>query len=64
MDPPSADIRRDPPPPLGVKLTCYRLLNLTTIILWAVPKAVVSYKDQSVALATTLDLLAALCGAA
>ncbi len=62
VDPPFADIR-DPLPPLGVKLTCYRLLNLTTIIFWAVPKAVVSYKNRSVA-ATTLDLLAALCGAA
>jgi len=51
----------DPPPPLGVKLTCYRLLNLTTVMLWAVPKAILSYKNLSVA-ATTVDLLAALFG--
>ncbi|KAF8267732.1 hypothetical protein EI94DRAFT_1276052 [Lactarius quietus] len=56
-------VERDPLPPLGVKLTCYRLLNVTTAILWAVPKAVLSYKNRSAA-GTTLDLLAALCGVA
>jgi len=60
-DGPSAEIAAgDPLPPLGAKLTCYRLLNLTTIILWAVPKAILSYKNRSVA-GTTVDLLAALC---
>ncbi len=59
-DDPSAGVG-DPRPPLGVKLTCYRLLNVTTVILWAVPKAILSYKDRSIA-ATTVDLLAALFG--
>lgn len=63
-DGPQAEIAAgDPLPPLGAKLTCYRLLNLTTIILWAVPKAVLSYKNRSVA-GTTVDLLGALCGVA
>ncbi|KAI9449864.1 hypothetical protein BJY52DRAFT_1227516 [Lactarius psammicola] len=51
----------DSPPPLGVKLTCYRLLNVTTALLWIIPKAVLSYKNRSIA-ATTVDLLAALFG--
>ncbi|KAI9449057.1 hypothetical protein BJY52DRAFT_1227974 [Lactarius psammicola] len=51
----------DSPPPLGVKLTCYRLLNVTTALLWIIPKAFLSYKNRSIA-ATTVDLLAALFG--
>ncbi len=51
----------DSPPPLRVKLTCYRLLNVTTVILWAIPKAILSYRNQSIA-ATTVDLLAVLFG--
>ena len=45
----------DPP------LTYYKLLNITTVILWAVPKAVFSYKN-SVLVPSTLDLVGALCG--
>jgi len=39
----------------------YRLLVVTAAILWAVPKAILSYKNRSIE-ATTLDLLAALFG--
>jgi len=41
------------PPPLGVKLTVYRLLNLTIFSI-GVTKAILSYKGQSIA-PTTLD---------
>ncbi|KAI9449866.1 hypothetical protein BJY52DRAFT_222720 [Lactarius psammicola] len=47
----------DPPPPLGVKFTCYRLLIVTTVFLWVVPKVILSYKNRSIA-TTTVDLLA------
>ena len=46
------------PPPLGVTLTWYRLLTATVIILWGVPKLILSYENRSIA-ATTLDLLTA-----
>ncbi|KAF8267734.1 hypothetical protein EI94DRAFT_1276033 [Lactarius quietus] len=59
-DGPSA-VMGDPPPPPRVKLTCYRLLNVTTVVLWAVPKAVLCYKNRSTP-ATTIDLLTALFG--
>lgn len=51
---PSATVE-DPP------LTWCKLLNIMTALLWAVPKAIFSYKN-SVIIPTTLDLLAALCG--
>ncbi|KAI9449060.1 hypothetical protein BJY52DRAFT_1309044 [Lactarius psammicola] len=42
----------DPQPPLGVKLTCYRLLYVTTGILGTVLTAVLSYRSQTVPAAT------------
>ena len=45
----------DPP------LTYYKLFNMTTAILWAVPKAIFSYKN-SVLVPSTFDLLGVLCG--
>ena len=48
-------------PPLGAKPTYYRLLVVTTAVLWAVPKAVLSYKHRSIE-ATTIDMFAALFG--
>ncbi|KAI9449059.1 hypothetical protein BJY52DRAFT_1309038 [Lactarius psammicola] len=51
----------DPLPLLGVELTCYRLLNAMIVIIWAVTKAILSYKNRSIA-ATTVDLLAAQFG--
>jgi hypothetical protein len=46
---------------LGAKPTYYRLLVVTTAVLWAVPKAVLSYKHRSIE-ATTIDMFAALFG--
>ncbi|KAH9164444.1 hypothetical protein EDB89DRAFT_416045 [Lactarius sanguifluus] len=43
---------RDSPPPLGVKLTCYRLLNVTIGIIFVVLTAVLAYKNLTVAAAT------------
>lgn len=51
----SSSVMGDPP------LTWYKLLNMTTAILWAVPKAIYSYKN-SVVVPSTLDLLGVLCG--
>ncbi|KAI9437968.1 hypothetical protein H4582DRAFT_2057478 [Lactarius indigo] len=50
-DGPSAGIR-DPPPPLGVKLTCYRLLNVTIGIILVALTAVFAYKNITIAVAT------------
>ncbi|KAH9024008.1 hypothetical protein EDB83DRAFT_1981202 [Lactarius deliciosus] len=55
---PSARMR-DPPPPLGVKLTCYRLLNVTTGIFFVSLTAVLAYKNLTGA-ATTVGLLSGL----
>ena len=41
-------------PPLGVKLTCYRLLNLTTLLSFGIIKGILTYMGQSTA-PTTLD---------
>ena len=41
-------------PPLGVKLTCYRLLNMMTMFSFCIAKGILTYKGQSVA-PTTLD---------
>lgn len=51
----------NPLPPLGAKLTGYRLFNLTSVIVCAVPKAILSYENRSVTV-TSLDFVAALCG--
>ncbi|KAH9025696.1 hypothetical protein EDB83DRAFT_2555375 [Lactarius deliciosus] len=50
-DGPSVEMR-DSPPPLGVKLTCYRLLNVTTGISFVALTAVLAYKNLTVAAAT------------
>jgi len=42
------------PPPLGVKLTGYRLVFMTTVFSFGTVKAILAYKDQSVA-PTALD---------
>ena len=42
------------PPPLGVKLTSYRLLNMTTVFGIGITKGILTYMGQSVA-PTTLD---------
>ena len=44
----------DPPPPLGVKLTGYRLLNMSVVFAFGITKAILTYMGQSVA-PTTLD---------
>ena len=49
----SADIDVTPPP-LGVKLTCYRLLNMMTIFSFGITKGILAYMGQSTA-PTTLD---------
>jgi len=41
-------------PPLGVNLTCYRLLNVTTVFGFGITKGVLTYMGQSTA-PTTLD---------
>jgi hypothetical protein len=43
-------------PPLGVKLTMYRLLNIVVISAFGISKAVCAYHGQSVA-PTTLELV-------
>ena len=42
------------PPPLGVKLTGYRLFFMTTVFSFGVAKCILTYKGQSIA-PTTLD---------
>jgi hypothetical protein len=42
------------PPPLGVKLTGYRLLNMSVVFVFGITKAILTYMGQS-ALPTTLD---------
>ncbi|KAI0263242.1 hypothetical protein BC834DRAFT_827751 [Gloeopeniophorella convolvens] len=44
----------DPPPPLGIKLTGYRLLNMTVVFSFGLVKAVLTYMGDSVA-PTTMD---------
>ncbi|KAI9459827.1 hypothetical protein F5148DRAFT_274400 [Russula earlei] len=44
----------DPRPPLGVKLTGYRLLNMSVVFLFGLTKAILTYMGQSAA-PTTLD---------
>jgi hypothetical protein len=44
------------PPPLGVKLTVYRLLNMVAMFAFCVEKDILSYKGQSIT-PTTLDLV-------
>jgi hypothetical protein len=43
-------------PPLGVKLTLYRLLNMVAMLAFCVEKDILSYKGQSIT-PTTLDLV-------
>ncbi|KAH9001844.1 hypothetical protein EDB86DRAFT_404581 [Lactarius hatsudake] len=42
------------PPPLGAKLTSYRLLNITIVFSFGIAKAILTYKGQSTA-PRTLD---------
>lgn len=42
------------PPPLGVKLTGYRLLNMMTVFSFGVTKGILAYMGKSIA-PTTLD---------
>jgi len=42
------------PPPLGVKLTVYRLVFMTTVLSFGAAKSILTYKGQSIA-PTTLD---------
>ncbi|KAH9985921.1 hypothetical protein BJV77DRAFT_1071211 [Russula vinacea] len=42
------------PPPLGVKLTGYRLLNMSVVFVFGITKAILTYMGQS-AVPTTLD---------
>ena len=42
------------PPPLGVKLTGYRLVFMATILIFGTVKTILTYMGQSVA-PTTLD---------
>ena len=44
----------DTAPPLGVKLTVYRLLNMTTMISFCFAKGILTYKGLST-VPTTLD---------
>ena len=45
------------PPPLGVKLTGYRLVFMTTVFSFGTVKTILTYKGQSIA-PTTLDWVA------
>jgi hypothetical protein len=42
------------PPPLGVKLTGYRLLNMSAVFVFGITKAILTYMGQS-SVPTTLD---------
>ena len=42
------------PPPLGVKLTAYRLVFMTTVLSFGAAKSILAYQGQSLA-PTTLD---------
>ncbi|KAH9987645.1 hypothetical protein BJV74DRAFT_885551 [Russula compacta] len=46
--------QRNRRPPLGVKLTGYRLLNMIVILVFGIWKAVASYRGESI-ISTTLD---------
>ena len=60
----SSSVGRLDPPPLPLPgPTYYRLLVVTTAAVWAIPKAVLSFKNGSIE-PTTLDLLTALFGVA
>lgn len=48
------DDQRDHRTPLAVELTGYHLLNLTVILAFGIPKAVLSYRGESV-IPTTFD---------
>jgi hypothetical protein len=50
----SADMDTSTPAPLGVKLTGYRLLNVTTVFSFGFIKGILTYTGQSTA-PTTLD---------
>jgi hypothetical protein len=45
------------PPPLGVKLTGYRLVFMVTVLLFGTVKTILTYMGQSIA-PTTLDWVA------
>jgi hypothetical protein len=47
----------DMPPPLGVKLTGYRLVFMVTVLLFGTVKTILTYMGQSIA-PTTLDWVA------
>ena len=49
-----------PPLPLGVKLTGYRLVSITTVISFGTVKTILIYKGQSIA-PTTLDWVSGIC---
>jgi len=51
---PSVDVPVDATPPLGVKLTVYRLLNMATILSFCIAKGILTYKGLST-IPTTLD---------
>ena len=44
------------PPPLGVKLTGYRLLNMSVIFAFGTSKAILTYMGRS-AMPTTLEFI-------
>ncbi|KAI0247225.1 hypothetical protein BJV78DRAFT_953998 [Lactifluus subvellereus] len=46
-----------PPPPLGVKLTAYRLLNMSVVFSFGLTKGILTYMGQSIA-PTMLDWVA------
>lgn len=48
------DVLVDAAPPLGVKLTVYRLLNMTTMLSFCFAKGILAYKGLST-VPTTLD---------
>lgn len=47
--------KQDHQPPLGVELTGYHLLTLAVILAFGIPKAISSYRGQTV-IPTTLEL--------
>ncbi|KAH8978942.1 hypothetical protein EDB92DRAFT_1821258 [Lactarius akahatsu] len=54
---------RSSPPPLGVALTCYRLLVITTAILWGSIKFTLAWQDKVPSfVATTVDVFALVFG--
>ncbi|KAH9033388.1 hypothetical protein EDB85DRAFT_1951880 [Lactarius pseudohatsudake] len=54
---------RNSPPPLGLSLTCHRLLIITTAILWGSIKFTLAWQDKVPSFAsTTVDVIALLFG--